>query len=241
MTYAPPSRGDRYRDGARRGVSAQENAPAEKRAGTTFSAPSMKRGVSSTPLSGLTQTRSTSEPGLAVALDRLGFVYGLQGRTADAIAQFERAPRMPIPRSSMRSITSARRCGGPATPIAHSKRCEPRCACGPDHAEARYYLGLVAEETAASCSPRSKQLEESVRLNGSIPASALQLGHRAQGGGRCRRRHRTAAPRGRARPRVTRGAQRAWARPSAARRWRRGDRDVSRAGRGRPCVPLRHA
>src|ERR687892_2732631 len=31
------------------------------------------------------------DPKLAIAHDRLGFVYGLQGRTADAIAQFERA------------------------------------------------------------------------------------------------------------------------------------------------------
>ena len=31
------------------------------------------------------------DPRLAVAHDRLGFVYGLQGRTADAIAEFERA------------------------------------------------------------------------------------------------------------------------------------------------------
>ena len=32
-----------------------------------------------------------TDPHLAVAHDRLGFVYGLQGRTADAVAQFERA------------------------------------------------------------------------------------------------------------------------------------------------------
>ena len=31
------------------------------------------------------------DPRMAVAHDRLGFVYGLQGRTADAIAEFERA------------------------------------------------------------------------------------------------------------------------------------------------------
>src|SRR5262245_24375951 len=31
------------------------------------------------------------DPQLAVAHDRLGFVYGLRGRTADAVAQFERA------------------------------------------------------------------------------------------------------------------------------------------------------
>src|SRR5688572_29657576 len=31
------------------------------------------------------------DPRFAVAHDRLGFVYGLQGRTADAIAQFELA------------------------------------------------------------------------------------------------------------------------------------------------------
>src|SRR5215207_5078866 len=31
------------------------------------------------------------DPCLAVAHDRLGFVHGLQGRTADAIAEFERA------------------------------------------------------------------------------------------------------------------------------------------------------
>src|SRR5262245_11934344 len=31
------------------------------------------------------------DPAMAVAHDRLGFVLGLQGRTADAIAEFERA------------------------------------------------------------------------------------------------------------------------------------------------------
>src|SRR4051794_31573948 len=31
------------------------------------------------------------DPALAIAHDRLGFVYGLQGRTADAVGEFERA------------------------------------------------------------------------------------------------------------------------------------------------------
>ena len=50
----------------------------------------MKRGESSTPPAGCT-TKPSARPRLAVALDRLGFVYGLQGRTAHAIAEFERA------------------------------------------------------------------------------------------------------------------------------------------------------
>jgi tetratricopeptide (TPR) repeat protein len=33
------------------------------------------------------------DPSLAVARDRLGFVYGLQGRTTAAIAEFERATK----------------------------------------------------------------------------------------------------------------------------------------------------
>ena len=58
---------------------------------------------------------------LAQAHDRLGFVLGKQGRTAGSDCQFAEAARL-NPRSSTRSITSARPAGGRATSLVRSRR-----------------------------------------------------------------------------------------------------------------------
>ena len=114
------------------------------------------------------------DPRMAVAHDRLGFVYGLQGRTADAIAEFERAREC-----DPKLFDAQYHLGATLWWTGDNARALEALAVAvrlqPDHAEARYYLGLSLKKRGDLLAAID-ELETSVRLNGSIAASALQLG-----------------------------------------------------------------
>lgn len=81
------------------------------------------------------------DPTFALALDRLGFVYGLQGNTARAIAEFERATKAdPTLFDAFYHLGATQWWAGDAERAVEALRTAVRLQ--PDHAEARYYLGI---------------------------------------------------------------------------------------------------
>ena len=93
------------------------------------------------------------DPTFALAIDRLGFVYGLQG-TRRARSRTSSRPPKRIPRSSTRSITSAPRCGGAAILAGHRIVAHRRAPAAESRGSA-LLPGTLAEE-ARRVAPRHR-------------------------------------------------------------------------------------
>ena len=134
-------------------------------------------------------------------------------------------------RSSTRSITSARRAGGRVTSPARSRRSQAAVKLRPDHAEARYYLGLTLE-ALGQLAPAIAELRDRGPPEPVAGRGADAAGRGAAGLRRSRRRHRASRDRGSSRSVGGRRAEQPGAGAVAEGSRRRCGRGPPAAGRG---------
>ena len=173
-------------------VALQPAAPATSPAGAAY-----RQGVAAEAKNDLAAALAAydqaiaDEPSMAIAHDRLGFVLGRLGRTADAIGAFERAVALGSD-ALRRAVSSRRDTMVDEGPRRRASALEAAVRLRPAHAEARYYLALTMKQRG-DLAGAIADLREAVRLGARARAGAHAARHRASGGRRCRRRDRASA------------------------------------------------